>query len=339
MKNRFKYFINNLKDFITGLWGSWRGKKGKPIYVISRKKVATFIICLFLAFILWMIVNLDRVYRINLQVPIALGKNSTQQVLAQKLPPAITASVSGRGWDLIKLYNHPPRIYVHITGKQINVFQQVRQQMSNNIAVQKVEPFYIQPKLEPSKSRKVPVKANVDVHFAKQYGFIQKPTIIPDSVTVRGASSRIDDIHYWPTDSLTFKKVKKNIYTNISLKKPNSLIHLSDAKVSYQATVVQFTEGKVKVPVEKRNFPMGTVVSFNPSSVTVKYSIPLQEYAKFSEGQPFVAYVTYAQLEKDSTGFLVPQIKKRPQKAHLKVRAIQPKVISYFTIIGQRNAK
>jgi hypothetical protein len=110
-------------------------------------------------------------------------------------------------------------------------------------------------------------------------------------------------------------------------------------KVSYQATVVQFTEGKVEVPVEKRNFPVSAVVSLNPSSVTVKYRIPLQEYAKYSEGQPFEAYITYAQLKKDSTGFLVPQIKLRTQKAHLKVRAVQPKVISYFTIIGERNGK
>jgi YbbR domain-containing protein len=336
MKNKLKYFINNLKDFITGVRRSWRGKKGRSIYGIDRNKIVISIICLFLAFILWMIVNLDRVYRINLRIPITLGKNSTKQVLAKKLPSAIMASVSGRGWDLIKLYNHPPRIYINITGKQINVFQQVRQQTSSNVTVQKVEPFYLQPKLEPRASKKVPVKANVDVHFAKQYGFIQKPAIIPDSITVRGASSQIADIQYWPTDSLTLKKIKKNIYTQIRLKKPNSLVHLSDTKISYQATVVQFTEGEVKVPVEKHDFPMSAVVSLNPSSITIKYRVPLQEYAQFSEEQPFEAYITYAQLKSDSTGFLVPRIKKRQQKAHLQVRAVQPKVISYFTIIGQR---
>jgi YbbR domain-containing protein len=339
MKDRFKYFVNNFKGFITGIGHPWRGKQGKAIYGIDRKRIATFIICLFLAFILWMIVNLDRIYRINLRIPLALGKVTTKKVLAEKLPSAIMASVSGRGWDLIKMYNHPPRIYVDITGKQVNLFQQVRQQTSSNITVQKVEPFYLQPKLEPRVSKRVPVKPNVDVHFAKQYDFIQKPTIIPDSVTVQGASSQVDDIHYWPTDSLTYKNVKKNIYTQVRLKEPNSLIQLSNVKVSYQATVVQFTEGEVKVPVEKRDFPMATVVSFDPSSVTVKYRVPLQEYGKFSEGQPFEAYVTYAQFKKDSTGFLVPQIETRPQKAHLKVRAVQPKVISYFTIIGQRGDK
>ena len=326
-----------IKNGIQKFWNILVGQEEKvKSSGFDREKIASVVICLFLAFSIWLVVNLNRDYSINVNVPITLGKVTTKKALAEELPPDVNTIITGKGWNLIKLYNHPPQIYIDVASAQVNLFQQVRQQMgSQDITVSKVQPSYLQLKLTPKKTKVVPVIPNVSVDFAKQYDFLDKPVIQPDSIKIQGGAAQIDSINQWPTDSLTLKKVNKNIATQVNLKKSSSLIKLSASRVSYSAKVAKFTDSEVTIPVEKQGFPVVNIVSLSPSTVTVKYKIPLREYKKFNSKKLFQAYITYKQIQQDSTGFIKPHVKTLVQKAHLKIRSVQPKELSYFTIIGQ----
>jgi YbbR domain-containing protein len=331
----------NFKKYINNIWAKLGGSKDKSNSSrLDRKTIIIFVICILLAFSLWLVVNLNRNYNINLQVPLALNNVNTKKALAEKLPNNVMATINGRGWLLIKLYNHPPTVNINVTGEQVNMLQQVRRQIDNqNVTVQKVSPFYLQPKLVTKQTKKVPVKPNVDVQFGKQYGFLQQPMITPDSVTISGGHSQIENIHQWPTDSLSRTNVQKNLSLSLSLKKPDPLVKVSPHKVSYQAKVVKLTNDEVTVPITKLNFPADHMITFIPSSVTIRYKIPLEEYDKVGSIIPFKAIITYQQLKHDSTGFLTPQIKQTVRNVHLEVRSIQPSEINYFTVIGDRDNK
>jgi hypothetical protein len=331
--------FNDLKNRVKGVWVSLRnGGRGAKSPRIKRQTIIILVVCLLLAFSLWLVVNLNLSYNISLQVPIALGQIDTKQALAKKLPSEVTATVVGRGWNLIKLYKHPPEVSINVTGQQINMLQQVRRQIDNqNVAVQKVVPFYLQPKLVPKQTKKVPVKPNVSVQFEKLYGFLQNPVVTPDSVTISGGSSQIKNIHQWPTDSISLTDVKKGLSMEIPLKKPNSLVQISPKRVSYQAEITKMTSDEVTVPITKLNFPPNRMVTFIPSSVIIKYEVPLEEYNKVRNTKPFKAVIAYQQLKQDSTGFLKPQIKQTVRNVHLEIRAVQPSEINYFTVIENGN--
>lgn len=326
---------NKFSERLKELWEKISRDAAEQRSGIDREKVVVFIISIFLAFCLWLIVNLNRDFSLDISLPVEVGNITTDQALAEELPDEVTASVNGTGWNLINLYNDPPHVFIDVTGQEVNLFEQVRRQMSgvSNVTVQKVEPLYLQVNLEPKQAKRVPVVSNVDVSFAPQYGFLGEPVIRPDSITVRGAASRIQPITKWPTDSLSFENVKESFTTEVDLKDSGSLITLSESTVEYQAEVAQFTEGEVTVPVQTRNFPAGDVVSFSPSNVTVKYRIPLQQYAEVQD-QPFVAYVNYAQIQQDTSGFVKPHIEVvQDQQLNLKIQSVRPNEIAYFTII------
>lgn len=303
---------------------------------LDREKVVVFAISLILAFCLWMIVNLNRDYSIGIELPIEVGNVSSDQALAEELPKTVTASINGSGWNLISMYNDPPQIFIDVSSQEVNLFEQVQRQLGgvSNVTVQTVEPLYLQVRMEPKEEKKVPIRPMVDVSFRNQYGFLRKPKIEPDSVTVRGAASYLEGITSWPTDSLSISEVNENITETLQLKTPSTLVTLSETSVEYQAEVVQFTEGEVSVPVETRNFPVGAMLRFSPSSIDVRYRVPLQKYASFQQGQTFTAYVDYEQIRQDTTGFVTPQIENVSGDSSITIRSVQPREVGYFTIIG-----
>lgn len=328
---------NRLKDKIKDAWNSLSRKSDEDgISGIGREKIIVFLIALVLACCLWLVVNFNREYTIDVKVPIVLGNITTDQALVEELPSEVTASVSGDGWSLINIYQTPPQIYIDVSEQEVNLLEQVRQQISSSsaVTVQIVEPLYLQLNLEKKSSKKVPVISNVNVSYANQYGFLTAPEFVPDSITVRGAASIIQNVDSWPTEARNITDVKKSLSTNIALKEPTSLIALSQKKVQYRVDVAQYTEAEVTVPVETRDFPVGFGVTFSPSSVNIIYRIPLEEYSIFKNRRSFTAFVNYSQLQQDTTGFVAPQIEKLQDEAHLNVQRMDPSKVAYFTIIG-----
>ncbi len=325
-------YLDRIKDFWESLS---RDDDSEDPEGTEREKIVVFAISIVLAFALWMLVNLNREYSIGIELPIEVGNVTADLALAEELPETVTANINGSGWDLISMYNNPPQLYLDVSGEEVNLFEQAQRQISgvSNVTVQTVEPLYLQVKMEPRESKKVPVVSNVDISFASQYGFLSQPRLQPDSVTIRGAASHIADISEWPTESLTFSNVNENLSTTINLQEPSSLVTLSQTSVQYAAEVVEFTEGEVNVEVETRDFPVGNVVTFSPSSVDVKYRVPLDEYADFTQGQTFTAYVNYEQIQQDTTGFVAPQIEKMTGATYIRIRSVQPREVAYFTII------
>lgn len=328
---------NRIKDKLKKAWQSLSQKSDEEAMSgIGREKVIVFCIALVLAFSIWLVVNLNRDFSIEMSVPIVLGNISTDQVLAEELPDEVTASVSGDGWSLINVYQAPPEVYIDVAQQEVNLFEQIRQQMATNsdVTVQTVNPLSLQLNLEQKKSKKVPVVSNVSVEFVRQYGFLEEPVVDPDSIIVQGAASRIQNINQWPTDPLQLTGINESISRDVALKKPTSLIALSQTEVEYRGEVAEFTEAEVTVPVETRDFPADLNVTFSPSSVNIKYQIPLEEYARLKESRPFAAYVTYAQIQQDASGFVDVQVEKLLNNAHLNLQKTVPLKVAYFTIIG-----
>lgn len=324
------------EKFFAG-WSSLQQKSGEgEVAEMGRERIVVFVVALILALCLWLMVNLSREYNLNIDLPIAVGVVPQDKALAEDLPEHATVSVSGEGWKLINLYNNPPSIRVDVSKPEINVYDQVQQQMNMlpNITVQKVQPLILNVQLEERMSRSVPVRPRVEVSFQEQYDFVSKPSIQPDSITVAGARSLVNNVTEWPTDSVHFRKVEGDLSRPVPLKNPGELISLSRQKVQYNARVSQFTEGEVKVDIRARNMPVGKGVSFSPSSITVKYNVPLEEYAEVQKIEPFNAYITYSQIQQDSSGFLTPQIEASTGKYHIEVRSFQPRRVAYFKILG-----
>ncbi len=299
---------------------------------VGRERIVVFVVALILALCLWLMVNLSRDYNLNIDLPISLGAVPEEQALAENLPEKATVSVSGEGWKLINLYNNPPSVNVDVTNTEINVYDQVQQQMNMlpDISVQKVQPLILTVQLEERISKKVPLRSRVNVSFRDQYGFVGSPQIHPDSITVNGARSLVENITEWTTDSVHVSNVSSDISRTVDLKNAGNLLIISQQEARFEGRVSQYTEGEVTVDVETRNLPQGRGISYSPSSITVTYDVPIDEYNEIQDMNPFTAYISYEQIEEDSSGFLTPQIEQSPNDYHIKMRSFQPRRVAYF---------
>ncbi len=330
------FSFEDYKEKFLAAWNNLIQKSDEgEIAEMGRERIVVFIVALILALCLWLLVNLSRDYNLNINLPISLGAIPEEQALASSLPDNATVSVSGEGWKLINLYNNPPEINLDINNSEVNVYDQVQQQMNvlPEISVQKVQPLVLTLDLEERVDKKIPLRSRVEVSFRNQYDFLEPPRLKPDSVIVSGAKSLVQNITEWRTESVQLTNVSGDISQTVNLEEPGELITIGRNEVTFEARVSQYTEGEAEVDVEVRGLPSGRSISFSPSTITVRYNVPIDEYNELQDLNPFEAYITYSQIQQDSTGFLRPQIEQTTDDFHIEVRSSQPRRVAYFMIV------
>jgi YbbR domain-containing protein len=327
--------INQIKDLFN--FGTKPGSDEDEVTFLRREKVIVFVGAYITAVALWFIVNLSSSYSINVNLPIEPGNVPEDMALLEELPEFVQAGVSGDGWQLLSLYNDPPTVVINIENEEVNLFDQVRQRLSylQDIDISKVQPLMIQIEMESKISKKIPVVLNTDIDFQNRYGMIGEPVISPDSITVTGAASRIEDMREWVVrDTLRLKEVRNDISRVITLREDTGVIELSDTEINYVADVSEFTEGETAVYIKTRGLPRGQNVTYNPASLTITFDVPIEQYADVENLQPYEAYVSYSKILEDSTGYVTPDIELIETEYELRLRNFKPKAVAYFTVIN-----
>ncbi|MDZ7682991.1 MAG: CdaR family protein [Fodinibius sp.] len=331
--------MEEFKEMLLGWWQNLVKKSDEDdIAGLGRERIVVFVVAFILALCFWFMVNLSRDYNLNIDLPIQLGAVPTEKALAEELPERATVSVNGEGWKLLNLYNNPPTINIDVSESEVNLYDQAQQQMNSlpAISIQKVQPLIITVELEDRVSKKVPIRSNVDISFAQQYDFVGSPSLRPDSVTITGAASLVRNIDEWATDSVQLSNISTDVSRAISLQSSGELLSISQEDVMYNASVAQYTEGEARVAINTRNLPQGRLVSYSPSSITVKYDVPIDEYTQIQNQNTFRAFVTYQQIQRDSTGFVTPQIEQSANNYNIRVRTFQPRNIAYFMVLDNQ---
>lgn len=330
--------LNFISDRIREFFKS--GSSGKPedgeeSNFFGRERVIVFSVAFFISMALWFMVNLSREYNINIQVPIQLVNLPDNLALSSDVPENAVVNITGEGWNLIPVYTNPPVIRLSAESRQINLNEQFRSQMSaySNLNIVQVEPASLTIETEEKASKRVPVETRVDLDFRSQFGLVQDPVFEPDSVTVTAARSRLDEIDSWQTEETEIDDINRSFERDIDLRPPGFNITIEPMQVNMTVEVSEYTEAEVRIPVRTRNLPAGKAITYNPSSVTVRFDVPIDLYADVQGTRPFTAYVDYEEIEQDTTGYITPQIEKATDRFNVRLRSFQPTRVSYFNII------
>lgn len=330
--------LEEYKEQIITWWESFFQKSDEDkIAGIGRERIIVFVVALILAFALWLMVNLNRDFTLNIDLPIQLAGVPAEKALVDDLPQSATVSVSGEGWKLITLYNNPPAIDIDVDDTNVDLLDQVQQQMNAMLSlnIQRVQPQNLTVKLDDRVSKKVPVRSAVNVNFQDQYDFLSPPEFDPDSVTISGAATLLEEIDEWSTDTVEVNGIAKDISQSVPLQSSGALIDVSPSEVLFEAEVAEYTEGEMRANISTRNLPPGRMVSYSPLAVNIKYDVPIQEYADMQDENPFEVYVTFQQILEDSTGFVTPQIEEVRDDYHIKLRSFQPRRVAYFMVLDE----
>lgn len=328
----FTSINEKFSELISGHWGFDEDDDSK---FFSRQKVIGFMFAMLLSISLWIIVNMGRDFNVNMLIPIQIINLPEDVALSTEIPEFAAVSVSGEGWSLFNLYTNPPLITLSVENQQVNMFEQVRQQIGSisDVTVMQVDPMFLEIETEQRVSKKVPVESQVNLSTRDQYGILGAPTFSPDSVTISGPASTVEQVDAWNTIESEVVDVSADLDLTIELESPGSGLTVEPERVLLHADVAEFTEAQVRIPVRSRDLPSGMAITFSPSSILVRYDVPINQYNDVQSVRPFIAYVDYERIEEDTTGLITPQLEKITEEFDVRLRSFQPTRVSYFNIL------
>lgn len=301
----------------------------------SREKIIAFSVAIFIALSLWFIVNLSRDFNVSVEVPILLTNLPQDVTISSDVPETVTVTLTGEGWNLISVYTNPPRVFINAESGDINMSEQIRSQISafSNLNIVQVRPSQLEIVTERKISKRVPVVSRVKLNVSGRYGMIREPVVSPDSVTISGAESQLAEIDSWETEDLELVNTNGNIVRNVNMRQPESGVTVQPATVTLDLEVAEFTEAELRVPIRTRNLPSGSAVTYNPSSIMVRFDVPIDQFSEVQGMRLFNAYVDYTLIANDDSGRVSPEVEIVESDYNIRIRSFQPPRVSYFRII------
>lgn len=289
--------MNKTFENIAGLFKSGKFK--------SDRRVVVFIICIFIATVLWFLNALSKDYSTEVSYPVKYLNAPKNQFLANKPPTKFELKVEGHGFTLLRhklsltfspivinLSNvtqdleHTAGVY-NINSKSL--IRKISSQVSSEITITEIQPDFFQLVFDSLKSKTVPVELEVRLDFKPQFNLRSPLMAVPKEVEITGPSNLLDTIFSVKTKARTFSKIDSDFENSIELLTPSG-VNVSPSNVLVKVLVEKFTEKELKIPIQIINKPSNTDIKIFPSEIKVLFSIGLNEFDRIKPSD-FEAFV------------------------------------------------
>jgi hypothetical protein len=249
----------------------------------------------------------------------------------------VLVTVNGSGWKLMSLAGNLPTIVLDVRKAEVDVLTAARDLIAttDGLSVIRVQPFLLTVRLDERITKRVPVESRLSIEFRNRYDQVGLTRLFPDSIDIAGAKSILDTIRSWPTKASDIDGVREALDLTLTLEEAPYILQLSHNQVRLEADVAEYTEGEARIPIRVRGQPRNRDLAFSPTSVVVKYDVPIDEYSRSLSQVLFAAYVPYAMATSDSTGFVIPQIERTESALHIRIRSHQPRTVSYYHVVNE----
>ncbi|WP_116124273.1 YbbR-like domain-containing protein [Lewinella sp. IMCC34183] len=310
-------------------------KDSNPLRNMETTDRQMLLVCIGLAFVFWLILNLSQDYDIN-KVVVVNYAVSPQRALAGDPPSNVPVRIHGRGWNLIweSLRGNDIDITLDIGDKesiQLNrnlLEQEVRRQLSSGDL--EIENLNYEPQRIVTTRRdgkRVPVINNVDVRYAPGYASSGGTSLRPDSVTVSGAIDVLAGIESWPSEPLVLDNVEGSLRQTVPLKPPPEGLVLDYNEVTVAVDVEAFIEQQFRVPVTLYNAPRSDSSRVFPAFVTVRATIPQRAFGSV-RATDFQVEADLSRMQTDDPHNTVPlRLTRYPEKIKAE---FEPRAVEYY---------
>lgn len=321
--------MNGFKDWVS------KSIKIKDIHL--NKNIISYLICVIIASILWLLNTLNKEYTTEISYPVKYINFPEGQYPVVKLPSQLQLEVKAKGFALlgyqIKTSFLPITFNVstyssHFQKKNdINEYilntndikDKIGSQLSNDIKLLNIVPEEILFRFANARSKKIAIRPVIDYTLKRQY-IQNKLYAYPDSILVSGPAIIIDTLSFVSTVPLHLENVGKNIHRNLELV-PVPDCTFKEKYVEITLEVEQFTEAKHVLSITPLQVPDSINIRLFPSNVSVSYEIGLSKYDKvsdkdfiFSVDYPTTDHVTYLEVKAYKIPPFIKNLSFSPQK-------------------------
>jgi YbbR domain-containing protein len=307
-----------------------------------NRKVVTFLCCVFISILFWLLTALSKEYTITLSYPADYVNPPKDKVVSNDLPEKIYIDIRSKGFFLLAYkFKEAKTVYVDLkdsrplgikknnyyllSNSQIN---KITGQFSSRIKILNISPDTIFLNFNKKITKLVPVKSNLSIAFDNLYQQTDTTTLAPAFIAISGAADVINKVDHVETKPLVVNNINSSREIAISVINPsrNGDIQMSTSEVKAIVNVKKYTEATIELPIEAVNLPIGYSLKSFPDKVIVKYNVAFDSYDKIN-AQQFRAIIDYKKAEANSNKLKII-LEKYPKE----IRAIKlnPEKVEYI---------
>jgi hypothetical protein len=315
----------------------------KKIYFKNDKRVAAFVVCVFIATGFWFLNALSKTYTVDMIVPVKYINLPNNKTLSNQLPDQFDLKISAHGFTILRYqvsfllmpleFNVNDMTDDRMMDRRKSSFAfptrqflpDLSYQLSSELNILSMNPDTLYFKFDHMGRKRVKVIPMVKVNLKKQFQISGDIKTSPDSVTVNGPQSVLDTLHFVLTETKKFNTVDQSLQTEALLQKQKD-IFLEPNTVVINIPVEEYTEAQLSVPIMLTNQPPKMNIKLFPAKVKVTFLVGL---SRFQEMHPedFKLTVNYSEI-KDGKERL--KITSESTPAYLYDLKITPEEIEYL---------
>lgn len=282
-------------------------KKMKKIKL--NKNLVIFSIFVLFSTIIWLLNSLNQEYTTNLKMPVIYENMPKNKANISDLPDEIIVSVKADGYDILKYQLRNTFIaakldigeskFIRLNESDTNKFfilttefsEQIEKHLSEQMKIQYLKPDTLHFNFTTFASKIVPIA--LDGNIIPKSQFILRGEIIlnNDSVKISGPLSIIDTISEVKTKHFSLQNLSKD--TSYTAEMPEiEHITLNPKNVKIYINIEEFSEKRLKIPINKTNVPDSFYLHLFPNSITIISIVGESEYEKVT-ATDFKASVDY----------------------------------------------
>ncbi len=307
------------------------------------RPVVAMVVCVLISCLLWFTLTMRETYVRVVEMPTEVINLPADQALVDLPPRHVRVEVQGPGWQLFGLFgmfsiaSESWTIPIDASQSQANLEATLQgQTLQKNVLIRNVTPARIDLEREQRIMRRVPVRLIAEINTPPTHDLAGPPVVDPDTVAVAGARSVVSGIRFWPTERYEKNDLRDSIAVELALADTlGGLVTHSPQKVLLRAQALVFTESTREIDVTVRGIPSGReVVRLEPSSVRVRYRVPLSQYDQVQRAMDFYAEVSYEDILTDTTGRIRPELHLPPD---LEIRDVEmfPPTLRAYQVVSQ----
>lgn len=291
----------------------------------SHRKIKVFFIVFILTSIIWLLIELSKMYTSTVQFRVTY-ENIPETKLLQNTPiDVVEVIVKAPGFSILSHRIRKRKIsfdlndmamrnsvYFLIPNSQLS---KINSQLSADLEVMNILKDSIFLDIGKRISKRIPIFPNLDLNFNLGYNLVGELDLEPDSVDISGPEKLIDTIHIVTTKKVVLNDINKSINTKLLIEYPtsNNNMSISSKSVVIKGTVDKFTEGNLSLPVVVINEPEGVTINPFPKVIDITYQVGVSNFSKIDDAS-FTIVFDYLQYENDTLiKFLTPVILKQSE--------------------------
>ncbi|MEM1126184.1 MAG: hypothetical protein AAGI71_05985 [Bacteroidota bacterium] len=300
-------------------------------------------ICVLTSTMLWFTFSMREDYTRIQSVPLQLVAESIPSGEALSTMPAEEVRVEfvANGYELLQMAMEDPLIEIDGSETVVNMREAAQMALIDNITINSVTPRELILAREERVQRRVPIALRGTLDIPATHGLTRAIQLSPDSVTISGAASHVNQIEAWPTEALVTTTLTDTLITELTLSDTLSgLIQKSVTQTTLHAPIGLFSEDQRTFDVQLVDVPTQDrpLVNLVPSRVTVSYRVLLDHLDLVAEAPDFFVTVSFADILGDSNGQLVP-IVNLPSGLVVEKPVVSPAYLRYFFVIYENDTE